>query len=196
MICTAEFTVLAMALAGWEAYSAWMLARQVQEFGCTIPEHDCELRWNLNDGRLWIVIAASRPCPRGPRRGRTPARSGPYIWWRVTRRGSSAAPTWPCLGGGPHLSPRQPPVHVCRALAARGRRTGRHGFDGEREANAGAGSAEAGAGAPEPGARAHLCGAMVCRFQASGRHTRSMSVSLSPWGIICMTAALIGSILT
>ena len=24
-----------------------------------IPDRDCELRWNLNDGRLWIGIAAS-----------------------------------------------------------------------------------------------------------------------------------------
>ena len=44
---------------GWEAYSAWLLAQDVQEFGCTIHEHDCELRWNLNDGRLWLGIAAS-----------------------------------------------------------------------------------------------------------------------------------------
>ena len=36
-----------------------MLARRVQELGCTIHEHDCELRWNLNDGRLWVGIAAS-----------------------------------------------------------------------------------------------------------------------------------------
>ena len=48
-----------MALNGWEAYSVWGLARQVQEFGCTIPEHDCELRCNLNNGRLWIGIATS-----------------------------------------------------------------------------------------------------------------------------------------
>ena len=48
-----------MPLAGWEAYSVHLLAQDVQEFGCTIPEHDCELRWNLNNGRLWIGIATS-----------------------------------------------------------------------------------------------------------------------------------------
>ena len=70
------------------------------------------------------------------------------------------------------------------------------GFDGERVANAGTGSAEAGAGAPEPGARVLFGDAMVCRFQASGHHARSVRVSLSPWGIICMTVALIGSSMT
>ena len=48
-----------MARTGWEAYSAWKLARDVQEFGCTITNHDCELRCDLKDGRLWIGIAAS-----------------------------------------------------------------------------------------------------------------------------------------
>ena len=59
MTCTAEFTVPAMALTGWEAYSAWILAREVQEFGCRIREDDCELHWELTDGRLWIGIVAS-----------------------------------------------------------------------------------------------------------------------------------------
>ena len=44
---------------GWEAYSVHLLACDVQEFGCTIPEDACKLRWNLNDNRLWIGIAAS-----------------------------------------------------------------------------------------------------------------------------------------
>ena len=48
-----------MPLAGWEAYSVHLLACDVQEFGCTIPEDACKLRWNLNDNRLWIGIAAS-----------------------------------------------------------------------------------------------------------------------------------------
>ena len=59
MPCAAAFTVLAMALNRWDADSIWMLAREVQEFGCTIPQHDCELRCNLNNGRLWIGIATS-----------------------------------------------------------------------------------------------------------------------------------------
>ena len=48
-----------MALTGWEAYSAWILAREVQEFGCRIREDNCELHWELTDGRLWIGIVAS-----------------------------------------------------------------------------------------------------------------------------------------
>ena len=48
-----------MPLAGWDAYSVHLLACDVQEFGCTIPEDACKLRWNLNDNRLWIGIAAS-----------------------------------------------------------------------------------------------------------------------------------------
>ena len=48
-----------MPLAGWDSYSVHLLACDVQEFGCTIPEDACKLRWNLNDNRLWIGIAAS-----------------------------------------------------------------------------------------------------------------------------------------
>ena len=51
-------------------------------------------------------------------------------------------------------------------------------------------------GVDDRAARVHLCNAMVRRFQASGHHARSVRVSLSPWGIICMTVALIGSSMT
>ena len=46
-----------MALTGWEAYSAWILAREV--LYSRIREDDCELHWELTDGRLWIGIVAS-----------------------------------------------------------------------------------------------------------------------------------------
>ena len=48
-----------MPLTGWQAVAAWTLVKDVQECGCTIPEDACKLRWNLNDNRLWIGIAAS-----------------------------------------------------------------------------------------------------------------------------------------
>ena len=48
-----------MPLTRWEAYYVHLLACDVQEFGCTIPEDACELLWNLIDNRLWIGIAAS-----------------------------------------------------------------------------------------------------------------------------------------
>ena len=51
-------------------------------------------------------------------------------------------------------------------------------------------------GVDDRAARANLCGAMVCRCQASGHHARSVRVSLSPWGIICMTVASLGSSMT
>ena len=121
MTCTAEFTVLAMALTGWEAYSAWKLARQVQEFGCTIPEHDCELRWNLNGGRLWIGIAASSIVMGSSesRRGRFHltiltasgvARSpAPALLERLERSLKKSLSSTPCLVAGdpdPILDPR------------------------------------------------------------------------------------------